>query len=107
MTTGLLIVIYFLTIPFLCEAEELSKNRSKYLRFADFLKLKHFFSQRWSIGYFILLFLIFAIAFAPSKAGVRHEASWSLIGSVILIQAIFWGSVIYKFMQKKDLNNGN
>ncbi len=101
MSVGLLIIINLLTIPFVYEMETLGAASGNLPKLLEILKLTNFFKTRWFYGYFIILFLLLSLWLAPSRSGSTHVASYRLIGSILIIQLLVWGVVIYRIFNKE------
>jgi hypothetical protein len=74
MSIGLLLVLNFLTIPFLQEAEELGKRKGKFPNLFEIVYLKNTLKQRWFKLYCFFMVIFLAIAIAPTASGKSYSA---------------------------------
>ena len=101
MSIGLLLVLNFLTIPFLQEAEELGKRKGKFPAFIDIFYLRNTLKQRWFKLYCIFMLIFLAMAFAPTASEKQYPAGLGLILSVLAVQAMLWLFVHFKISKLK------
>ena len=90
MSIGLLLIINFLTIPFLQEAEELGRKNNIFPNLIDIIRLKHTLKQRWFKLFAIFMLIFLAIAIAPSRSGNTYVAGFELILALLMIQVFLW-----------------
>ena len=102
MSIGLLLVLNFLTIPFLHEAEELGKRMGKFPNLFEIVCLKNTLKQRWFKLYCFFMVIFLAIAIAPTGSGKSYSAGVGLVLTVLVIQVILWGFVYLKTSESKN-----
>jgi hypothetical protein len=101
MTPGILIIMYFLAIPFMFEMDVLSRRTGGYPKFWDVLKLKSCFSSRWIYSYAILVLLFVSIELAPSASGKDHRVSAGMVAVVLGVQGVIWGGIFYENLKRR------
>ena len=102
MSIGLLLVLNFLTIPFLQEADELGKRTGKFPAFIEIFYLTNTLKQRWFKLYCFFMVIFLAIAIAPTASGKSYSAGVGLVLTVLVVQVILWVFVYLKISKSKN-----
>lgn len=100
MDVGMLILLNFLTIPFICELEILGSRLKAVPTFFELIRLRAVRSSRWVWGYLVILTLFAILTIAPSASGRSYEASGWFILFVVILQFALWGGVFFKILRK-------
>jgi len=88
--------IFFLSAPFIQEAENLGNKSKKFPKILDLIKLKTVRSERWFWMYLIFLG-IFSVPVVHSIVSKGfYEADPKLIFKVLAVQAVLWGLVVFR-----------
>lgn len=90
MNVGLLIVLFFASVPFLFEFETLGSDPRGTLSLSAVLRLRHFRSQRWAWGFAILFTVLVFLAAAPTASGKSYTAGNRVLFVVALSQIGLW-----------------
>ena len=102
MDAGLLLLLNFLSVPFIYEAEEITRRSKSIPSLWSILKAQHALKSRWLKIYGIFLILFLALVCAPSASGKFYAASNGLIFLVIIFQSVVWGLIFFcDFLQSK------
>jgi hypothetical protein len=96
MDVGLLLLINFISVPFLYEAEALGVDSKEFPKIAELLRLRVTRSERWFFGYCIFLFIFSLVVIAPSASGRSHDVGVFLFFLIFLIQAFLWAFVVFR-----------
>jgi glucan phosphoethanolaminetransferase (alkaline phosphatase superfamily) len=104
MSIGLIIICNLFTIPFVYETETLGSIKSTFPSAYEVFKLANFLKTKWFYGYLVLLLLFIILWLSPSRSSSSHPANYTLIGLVLLTQALVWALVVYRIMKQKGVN---
>ena len=102
MNIGFLLLINFLSIPFLAECELLGKKTGKFPRLQNVIKLINVRVKRWLKLYLVFISIFTLIALSPSKSGKEYPATFELFLVIAVIQILAWSIVYLKIRQSKD-----
>ncbi|MFA9439308.1 hypothetical protein ACDA63_06680 [Uliginosibacterium sp. sgz301328] len=93
---GILLIVNFLSIPFIGEAEKLGVAQKRFPSMIDILRLSNVRKERWFGLYLIFMVIFSAIALFPSSSDSEFSIEWPLIAKIGVAQAIVWFVVVYR-----------
>lgn len=101
MSPGLLIFLFFLSVPFLFEAEELGRPTGKFPKLLDLITLRNARKASWFKWFLILLVIWIALLFFSAKSNKNYEGIIPLTLIVLGVQGVLWIFVFCKIKSSK------